>query len=98
MNAHRLIVVKEITHTHNRRSNFLIYLEPSVEFVDGVCELDVLSFLEQRPQRRSVVEADVVPGERPVDAVASPLLLVEHQAGRWTFNISPILYISTILY
>ena len=63
-------------------------LESSIKLGDGSSKLDVLSFLEQRPQRRPVVEADVVPGERPVDAVAPSLLLVVHQAGRWTTHLT----------
>ena len=57
-------------------------LESSIKLGDGSSKLDVLSFLEQRPQCWSAVEADVVPGESPVDAVAPALLLVDKQTRR----------------
>lgn len=56
-----------------------MYLEPPVILGDGVRKVDLLPLAHKLLQFRVLLHANVVPDEVPVDAVSSPLLLVQQQ-------------------
>lgn len=58
-------------------------LKASVIFGDLVGKVDLLSFAQKLPQLRSVVHAQVIAHEVPVEAVPSPILSVQQQIRGW---------------
>lgn len=56
-----------------------MYLEPPVILGDGVSKVDLLPLAHKLLQFRVLLHPNVVPDEVPVDAVSSPLLLVQQQ-------------------
>lgn len=57
------------------------YLEATVIFVDRVSEVHTLPLAQELTQLWPLLQPQVVPDEVPIDAVPSPLLLVQQNVG-----------------
>lgn len=65
------------------RAGRVPYLETSIVLHYCVCKINPLSAPHKLAQLRPPVHPNVIPDKVPVDAVSSPLLLVQDNIGRW---------------